>query len=119
MKDNNFYFETLNRTEGELTDDVLSHRIAECEMVIRELTTSPVWNILLMDAKQMIKKLDDSWQDFPSDSKQLQEARILKMASKHIFDLPIKYAQEIDMLQAELAKRQQPEEIIQKDSDNE
>lgn len=118
-QESNFYFETLGRREGELTDDVIVQRMSECGMVINELTKSAVWNIMLRDARDMIKKLDDSWQDFPSDSKQLQEARILKMASKHIFDLPIKYAQELDMLQAELAKRQQPEEVIQKDADNE
>jgi hypothetical protein len=119
MSDNNFYFETLRRTEGELTDDVISQRIAECNMVLGELTKSAVWNILLSDAKQMIKRIDDSWQDIVPDSKQFQEARVLKMASKHIFDLPMKYAQELDMLQTELQKRQQPDEVIQKDNDNE
>lgn len=119
MNDNNFYFETLNRTEGELTDEVISQRIAECNAVLGELTKSNVWNILLNDAKAMIRKLDDSWQDFPSDSKELREARVLKMASKHIFDLPMKYAQEMDMLQTELRKRQVPDEVIQKDNDNE
>jgi hypothetical protein len=119
MNDNNFYFETLNKTEGELTDSVISQRMTECNMVLGELTTSQAWNILISDAKHMIKKLDDSWQDFPVDSPQLKEARIIKMASKHIFDLPMKYAQELDMLRSELKKRQQPDEIIQKDSDNE
>lgn len=115
---NNYYFETLHSTQGELTDEVLSGRIAEVNLVLGELTSSPAWNILLHDSKAMIQKLDDSWQDFSTDSKQLQEARIIKMASKHIFDLPMKYAQEMDMLRAELIKRQNPEEIIEKDNDN-
>jgi hypothetical protein len=119
VKENNFYFETLNRTEGELTDDVISQRISECNMVLGEITKSAAWSVLLHDAKQMIKRLDDSWQDFPSESPQLKEARIIKMASKHIFDLPMKYAQELDMLQAELTKRQQPGVEVQKDADNE
>lgn len=119
MGNNNFYFETLQQTQGELTDEVLSGRIAECNMVLGQLTTSMAWNVLLHDSKEMIQKLDDSWQDFPTDSPQLKEARIIKMASKHIFDLPSKYAKELDMLQTELAKRQNREEIIEKDSDNE
>jgi hypothetical protein len=88
-------------------------------MVLGELTKSAVWNILLNDSKQMIRRLDDSWQDILPDSPQFHEARVLKMASKHIFDLPMKYAQELDMLMGELKKRQQPDEIIVKDSDNE
>lgn len=115
----NFYFETLSRQEGDLSDDVISHRISECEMVLGELTKSRVWDILLKDAKHMIKQLDDNWQDFAPDSPQLREARVIKMASKHLFDLPIKYAQELDMLQEELTKRQNPGEIIQKDTENE
>jgi hypothetical protein len=119
VSNNNFYFETLQGTQGELTDEVLSGRISECTLVLGELTKSPAWNILLQDSKAMIQKLDDSWQDFPVDSPQLREARIVKMASKHIFDLPIKYAQELDQLREQLVKRQNPEEIIEKDNDNE
>lgn len=119
MSNNDFYFETLKQTQGELTDDVLSGRIAEINIVLGQLTTSPAWNILLHDAKQMIQKLDDSWQDFPDGAPQLKEARVIKMASKHIFDLPMKYAIELDQLQQELAKRQNPQEVVQKDMDNE
>jgi hypothetical protein len=119
MSNSNFYFETLGTTEGEMTDDVISNRIAECNMVIGQLQNSSVWRVVLNDAKQMINKLDESWQDFPPESPQLKEARIIKMASKHIADLPSKYAQEMEMLREELKKRQNPDEIIQKDSDNE
>ncbi len=119
MSNNDFYFETLKKTQGELTDDVLSGRIAEINIILGQLTTNPAWNILLHDAKQMINKLDDSWQDFPESSPQLKEARIIKMASKHIFDLPMKYAQELDYLHQELSKRQNLEEVVQKDVDNE
>jgi hypothetical protein len=117
--DNDFYFETLNKTQGELTDDSISQRMAECTMVIGELTKSPVWSIMLKDAREMIKMLDDSWQDLPENDPKLREMRVLKMASRHIFDLPMKYAHELDQLQAELIKRQQPHTAIQKDSDNE
>ena len=116
---NNFYFETLHKTQGELTDEVLSGRMAEVNLVLGELTQSTAWNVLLHDSKQLVQQLDDCWQEIDETSAKFKEARILKMASKHIFDLPMKYAQELDMLRAELMKRQNPEEIVQKDNDNE
>jgi hypothetical protein len=119
VSNNNFYFETLQQTQGELTDEVLSGRIAEITRVLSELTNTTVWNVLLHDSKALVKQLDDCWQEIDETSPKFKEARILKMASKHIFDLPFKYAQELDMLQAELVKRQNPEEIIEKDTDNE
>lgn len=119
MSNNNFYFETLQQIQGEMTEDSIVRRIGECNTVLGEITKTAAWEILLKNSKEMIEKLDDSWQDFPGDSAQLKEARILKMASKHIFELPFKYAEELDMLTEELKKRQNPTEIIEKDSDNE
>jgi hypothetical protein len=118
-KNSNHYFETPNGIQGELTDDVISNRIAECNTVLGELSKSKVWQIVISDARRNMKNLDDNWQDILPDSPQFKEARTLKIALKHIFELPIKYSQELNMLQAELQKRQQPEEIIQKDADNE
>jgi hypothetical protein len=119
VSNNNFYHETLNRTEGELTEEVLSARISECNMVLGELTNSMVWKTLLNDAKRMIEMIDNNWQDLPDNDPKIREMRVLKMASMHIFELPKKYSEEMAMLQVELLKRQQPEEIIQKDADNE
>jgi hypothetical protein len=116
--ENNYYFETLKKFLGEMDEESITKRLGECESVLGELGQSQVWKIVLSDAREMVKKLDESWQDFPSDSPQLKEARVLKMATKHIIDLPIKYAQELQAAQEELAKRQNPEEIIQKDVDN-
>ncbi len=115
---NNYYFETLQQTQGELTDEVLSGRIAECNLVLGELSKSPAWNILLHDSKALIDQLDSCWQEMDETTPRFKEARILKMASKHIFDLPFKYAQELDQLREQLVKRQNPEEIIEKDTDN-
>lgn len=115
---NNFYFETLQQTQGELTDEVLSGRMAEVNLVLGEITKSPAWNILLHDSKQLVQQLDNCWQEIDETSNKFKEARILKMASKHIFDLPMKYAQELDQLRQELVKRQNPDEVIQKDTDN-
>lgn len=114
----NQYFETGNRIEGELTDDVITSRMRECNMVLGELGTSAVWTIVINDARELIKRLDDNWHDMQPDSKEFREARIVKMACKHISDLPKKYEQELLQLQEELAKRQNPDEIVSKDNDN-
>jgi hypothetical protein len=119
MNENNFYFEQQQRFLGELDEEKLIQRISECQMVVTQLTENPVWTIVLKDASQLIKKLDDSWQDFPDGDVRLKEMRILKLATKHIIELPIKYAQDLDASTSELEKRQKPEEIINKDTDNE
>lgn len=114
----NHYFETLNRIQGELTDDVLVARMNECNMVLGELSKSAVWTIILNDARELIKRLDDNWHDMQPDSKEFREARIIKMACKHLSDLPSKYLQELEQIQDELTKRQQPDDIVSKDNDN-
>lgn len=119
MSNNDHYFETLKTIQGEMTDEVLIQRIDECTSILNELVNSRCWDVLLRDNKRMCSQLDDSWQDIPLASPKLPEARILKMATKHIIELPMKYAQELDMLTEELKKRQSPDEEISKDSDNE
>lgn len=114
----NHYFETLNRIQGELTDEVLVHRMSECNLVLGELSKSQVWRIVLNDSRELIKALDDKWHDMQPDSKEFREARVIKMACKHIADLPNKYLQELEQIQEELTKRNNPAEIVQKDNDN-
>ena len=118
MQNNNHYFETLQSIQGELTDDLIVERMSECNTVLGELSRSDMWRIVLHDAREMIKKLDDTWHDMNPESKEFREARVIKMACKHIADLPTKYIQELNNLQEELAKRQNPDEIISKDTDN-
>lgn len=119
MKDSNFYFETLQQIQGELSEEAIISRMSECNIVLTEIAQSKLWDILLKDSNEMVKKLDDAWQDFPEGAVQLKEARVIKMASRHVLDLPMKYAQELDYLTAQLHKIQNPDEVIQKDTDNE
>ena len=119
MKDSNHYFETPGVRQGELTDDVIVSRMSECNLVLNELAKNKVWQIVISDAKKNIRDLDNCWQELVPDSKQFQEARVLKLALKTISDLPSRYGQEQKALQEELLKRQQPEEIVQKDYDME
>ena len=114
----NHYFEVLNRLQGELTEESLVQRMSECNLVLGELSKSAIWKIVLDDSREMIKQLDNNWQDMQPDSAQFKEARVLKMACKHISDLPGKYLQELNIIQEKLRDMQSPDKVIEKDSDN-
>lgn len=114
----NQYFETQTRFDGELTDEVLVVRMNECNMVLKELVENVVWKIVINDAQALIKQLDDNWHDMMPDSKEFKEARVVKMACKHISELPKKYLQELTQLEEELTKRHAPQDMVSKDNDN-
>lgn len=114
----NQYFETPNGIQGELTEDVLVARMGECNAVLGELSQSAAWQILLADVRAMIKTLDDKWQELIPDTPQFKEARAVKMAFKHISDLPAKYLEELTEIESKLQEIQNPDQTIQKDSDN-
>jgi hypothetical protein len=114
----NHYFETLNQIHGELTEDKLVNRMNECNMVLGELSKSQVWQIVLNDARGMIKMLDDNWQNLIPSTEKFQEARVIKIACKQLADLPSKYLEEVTMIQDKLKEIQNPETIIEKDNDN-
>jgi hypothetical protein len=118
VSNGNQYFETQNRIENELSEESLVARIEECNMVLSELSKSTVWQIVIRDAQELIKQLDNSWQDMPIDDPKLREARVVKMACKHICDLPRKYLKEQEDIEKTLAEMQNPEVAIQKDNDN-
>lgn len=118
VNNGNQYFETPNGISGELTEEVLIARMSECNAVLGELSKSNVWQIVLNDVRSMIKTLDDKWQELLPDSPQFKEARAVKMAFKHISDLPGKYLEESQMIEEKLKEIQNPDKHIQKDSDN-
>jgi len=112
------YFETLNRIQGELTEETLVMRINECKAVLNELADKYVWRIVVQDAQAMIKMLDDNWQSLLPDSDKFKEARVIKIACKQIVDLPKKYLEELEMLQEKLKEFQSSDTVVEKDNDN-
>jgi hypothetical protein len=106
----NQYFE--DKTQPKANEDEIVKRIKECEMVADKLTTDPVWQVVTKDALKWVKELDSKWQDV-SDEKMLREMRVLKIAYKHIFDLPKKYKDDLNMLKETLKKQDE----IEKDYD--
>ena len=88
-------------------------------MVLGQLANNPAWKILLDDVRALSQMLDDNWQQIVPSSDKFSEARIMKIACKHISDFPAKYLKELQDIEEALKSMQEPEKIIQKDSDNE
>jgi hypothetical protein len=106
----NQYFEDANKPQPN-EDDIIK-RIKECEMVVDKLYNDPVWNVVLKDALRWVRELDSKWQDV-GDEKMLQEMRVLKIAYRHVMDLPKKYKEDLEGLKQALDK----ENEIRKDYD--
>jgi len=115
----NQYFETMNRLEGEFTEEKLVARMAECNAVLGELAKSKSWKILLNDVRELIKTLDNNWQHIPPGSDKFESARVMKMACSHISEFPGKYLQELHNIEKALSDMQNPDKVIMKDADNE
>ncbi len=101
-----------------MTEEVLMQRMNECNLVLGELSKSEMWKIILNDSREMIKQLDNTWQDMNPETAQFKESRVIKMACKHISDLPGKYLHELTTLQDKIREMQSPDKVIEKDSDN-
>ena len=114
----NQYFETAVGMQNELTEEVLVKRMSECTQILGELANSQAWQIMLADVRGMIKNLDDKWQEMLPDSPQFKEARAVKMAFKHISDLPGKYLEELNMIEDKIKEFQNPDGVVIKDNDN-
>lgn len=119
MNNNNHYFETLAGIQGELTEERLIQRMGECQVVVNDIERSQAWNILLTDIKAMIAMLDSKWHEIPDNDPKLREMKNLKTALRQIYSFPSLYLQELEKLQSELKKIQNPDAEIQKDADNE
>jgi hypothetical protein len=97
----NQYFEDVGQPKA--NEDEIIKRIKECEMVVEKLTNDPVWNVVLKDALRWVRELDGKWQDV-GDDKILQEMRVLKIAYRHVMDLPKKYKEDLVALKETLDK---------------
>ena len=106
----NQYFEDVNQPQ--VSEDEIIKRLKECELVVDKLGLDSVWQIVLRDASRWVKELDNKWQD-TGDEKILREMRILKIAYKHVMDLPKKYKEDLVALQETLTKQNE----IKKDYD--
>ena len=98
----NKYFEDVSQPQA--GEDELIKRIKEVEMVVEKISNDEVWQVVVKDAARWVRELDSKWQDV-ADEKMLREMRILKIAYKHIFDLPKKYKEDLASLKDNLEKQ--------------
>lgn len=114
--ENNFYFEQAKKYLNTVPDEVLIGKISVCQTISDKLAKDDVWKLLVKDSKAVVKQLDSTWQDC-YDEKQLNQIRILKLAYKHISELPKKYADDLKLVKEELDRRQNAGEEIEMDYD--
>jgi len=115
---NNAYFEgQVKKHISGLSEEDLANRLHQCQTVVSDLAGSPAWKIVITDSKKWVTQLDSVWQD-TFDEKQLASMRVLKLAYKHILDLPQKYLDDLKFTGEELETRSNPEENIRKDYDD-
>jgi hypothetical protein len=88
------------------SEDDLIKRIKECELVSDKLFTDEVWKIVIKDARLWVAQLDSVWQDV-FDKEKLDQMRIIKMAYKHVADLPKKYSENLKSLKTKLEQSQE------------
>jgi len=103
----NSYFE--NERNLQPNEDELLKRIKECELVVEKLSSDVIWEIVIKDAKVWMEHLDSMWQDVFEEDK-LKQMRVLKLAYKHVADLPKKYKETLASLQANLESSIEREE---------
>ena len=104
----NQYFE--DNSQVKVNEDDIIKRIKECEMVVDKLSTNDVWSIVLKDCNAWSRHIDGLWQDVQDEDK-LKQMRVLKLAYKHILNVPKQYKDELEQLKEELSKSNE----IQKD----
>jgi len=95
----------------------LQDRLGECSVVVNDLVSTQAWKILLKDMNKQKQNIDDCWQNTKAD--QLDALKAIKMGVMHVINVPVSYQQEKDYIEKELEKIDNPEEVINKDYDNE
>lgn len=109
---NNAYFEGQVRQYLEnQEDDALRNRMEEVKEVT-DAFSNKSWQILLKDSEAWKSQMDARWQDV-YDEKILSNMRIVKQAYNFILSVPDRYKKEIEMLESELASREDTKKTIE------
>lgn len=96
----------------------LCFRREQCEQVINEIDSSPLWKIVMADLESQRQQLDNHWQDLLDEDK-LKTARILKMSVLHTLGLKARYEEELVDVCDQIKALENQDTIIMKDYDNE
>ncbi len=110
---NNHYWEEAKRKHySEAKEDDIISRIKECQFVIDKLEGDELWKIVLRDAENWVRQIDNHWQEEYNDKK-LAQMRVVKLAANQIKEMKNGYSQEYKYAQEELQRRN--EDGIEKD----
>lgn len=118
VQSNDVYEQEFNKMMGHLTEDELVERISACQDVVDKLEGDPVWQTVLRDAQVWVTKLDNTWQEI-YDQQKLDSLRVLKLAYRHIVELPNKYKTDLEVSKQRLDAMRSTETNIERDYDAE
>ena len=100
-----------NKVENELIET-----IGRCQEVLKELDTSKAWQYILEDCDEAITCVDSIWQD-TFDEDKLFQARVSKLAYKHITEMRNRYEFDLESAQRQLDTMRNPDTQTFKDWD--
>jgi len=115
-QDNTTYHDELTRILGGMSQEDLIDRIKMCQEVVDKLNDDPIWKVVLKDTKMWVQRLDSKWQEV-YDEKSLANLRVLKLAYKHLEQLPAKYKEDLKAAQKALDSLRNTDSSVQKDYD--
>lgn len=113
---NTTYHDELSRIMSGMNQEDLIVRIKMCEQVVDKLKGDPVWQTVLKDAQMWVERLDAKWQDI-YDEKSLANVRVLKLAYRHLVELPAKYKEDLKAAQEALDRLRNVDSSVQRDYD--
>ena len=91
----------------------LIEKIAECDLVVREVDNSEAWKIILKDIDAMRQKIDDNWA-MQFDAKKLDEMRVTKFAVMYLLNIINAYKSDLDIAKKEMFAINNPNTVINK-----
>lgn len=106
-------------TEQEYRDDLIL-KIGKAETIIDGLSKCDAFKMVCTDVQKNIVDIDKTWHLLPESEDyihKIKELRMCKMTSEYIVNLIDTYRMDLERLQAELFKLDNPETQINKDYD--
>lgn len=106
-----------SRTRDEYRDEMLK-RLSELSFMVNGLENHEAYATLLRNFEESARLIDSAWQS-ETDPARLNQMRITKLAAMTLLEFIPQAKEEMDKIQAELAKIENPEEAVHRDYDPE
>lgn len=96
----------------------LIEKIAECELVVREVERSEAWKVILRDIEKTNQLINDNWFRI-FDEKKLDEMRITKLAVVQLSNTIEAYKSDLAIAKQEMFAIDNPATVLNKYYDSE